>query len=341
MKAAIYTENKEFEYTRIYEPELKDGGAIIKVKGCGLCGSDIVKLRHGFTKPGSVLGHEVVGLIDKIGENKNFKQGDRVVLGHHVPCFDCVFCNNENYSMCREFKNSNIVPGGFCEYIYASKRHLENTVFKVPESISDIQVSFVEPAACCLRAVKRMAVKQNDVVLVIGLGSIGLIAGQILKHYGTRVIGCDLLDERLEFAEKFGFDSVYKYTTDEEISELIKSKFRKEGADKIFLASGSNKSLPLAVLAVRDGGKILVFSSVTFDDIGFSNNDIYYRELTVLGSYSPSPQDLADSLNLLKDNIIEVDGLSVVYELKDINKAIEDTCSNKIMKAYINIEQNS
>ena len=151
------------------------------------------------------------------------------------------------------------------------------------------------------------------------------------------VIGCDLIEERIKLAEKLEFDKVYKYTSDEEISGLCRADFQKEGADKIFLASGSEKSIPLALKCVRHGGTICVFASVHSYDAGFPNNEIYYRDLTVFGSYSPASSDLKDSLNLLKDNIIKVDKLVTEYNFDNINQAIEDTLSNRIIKAYIKI----
>ena len=338
MKAYLYKDKAlPLEAENIEEPKLKDFGAIVKITGCGLCGSDIVKYKQGLVKPDTVLGHEVVGTIEKIKTNTGFKTGDRIVLGHHVPCYKCVYCKNENYSMCREFKDSNIIPGGFGEYVYVSERHLEDTVQKVPETLSDNESSFTEPAACCLRAVRRAGVKKDDIVLVIGLGSIGLLMGQILKSYGAKVMGCDLIRERIELAVELGFNKAYKYTSDNEISALCRKNFQKEGFDKVFLASGSYKTIPLALNAVRDGGVICVFSSISSAKHGFSNNEIYYRDLTVFGSYSPASSDLKDALKMLEKGTIKTDKLATEYNLSQLNKAIEDTISNKILKAYIKI----
>lgn len=340
MKAIVYKEKNKIELQNIAKPELINNGAIIKVKGCGLCGSDIVKLKQGLFKPNAVLGHEVVGIIYEIKGNGDFNVGDRVVLGHHVPCFNCVFCKNKNFSMCEQFKKTNIIPGGFAEYIYVSENHLKNTIFKVPEHIPDAHAAFTEPVSCCLRAVKRADVKENDIVFIIGLGSIGLLMGQVLKNAGAKVIGCDLIDERIQIARELGFDAVYKYTNNKEISELIKSNFQKEGADKIFLTSGHAGSIDFALSSVRNGGTILVFASVPSENAGFANNQVYYRELTVLGSYSPSPDDLRESLDLIKNNKIKTDRLFTVYTMDEVEKAIEDTCSNKIIKAFVIINSN-
>ena len=102
------------------------------------------------------------------------------------------------------------------------------------------------------------------------------------------------------------------------------------------MTSGADKALDTALKVVRNGGKILVFSS-TPKNSGYPNNEIYYRELTVLGSYSPSPDDLRESLELLKSGKVDVKNISTEYELEDIQQAFEDTVSNKIMKACINI----
>jgi len=337
LKAAVYKQ-KKVEVVDINRPVLTDNGAIIKVHGCGLCGSDIVKYKEDLVPTGTVLGHEVVGeIVELRTENENFKVGDKVVLGHHVPCFQCRYCKNESYSMCRNFKESNIIPGGFAEYIYVSAAHLDSTIFKINGELSDIEASFTEPVACCLRAIKRANIGVGDNVYIIGLGSIGLIMGQLAKHYGARVAGCDLLDERISLALELGFDEAYKYTTLEETRNLYMLKTNHIGADKVFLTSGSLSTIPLAVSLVIDGGVVVVFASVPSEEDVFANNDIYYRELTIMGSYSPSPQDLCDSLNLLKNNIIKVGNFTTAYDLNKIDEAINDTVTNKIIKAYIKL----
>lgn len=335
MKAAILHNNKLI-ISDLPKPKLKDNGAIIRVIGCGLCGSDIVKLLEGNSNEGKVLGHEVVGIIEEINSETNFVIGDKIVLGHHVPCFNCIFCKGENYSMCKQFKETNIFPGGFAEYIYVSEIHLKNTVFKPEKTLSDEQASFLEPLACCVRAVKRAQLPQNSKVLVVGLGSIGILMGQAVKAFGHNSYGCDLYEDRVNLSKKLGFNDSFIYQNDTDTSEQIKNVVSHLGVDAIFMTSGSDKTLDFAIKTVRDGGTIVIFSSIKSNN-GFKNNDIYYRELKILGSYSPAPIDLKDSLNLLESCKVNVDGISTDYKLEDINKAIDDTISNKIMKAFIKI----
>lgn len=300
-------------------------GAIVKVLGCGLCGSDIVKLKQHLVKNGTVLGHEIVAQIVEINSSTTFKIDDVIVTSHHIPCGKCEYCKNGNVSMCRHFKETNIRPGGFSELVYITEEHLQNVAYLKPENLTNIEASFYEPLGCCVRAVKRAGLKQNSTALVIGLGSVGILMAQALKAFGMNVIGCDLISSRVEMLKNLGIEA-FRVT---EMCESIK-------ADGVFMTSGSDKAIDTALKYVRDGGKILVFSS-TPNNFGYANNEIYYRELTVLGSYSPSPLDLKDSLSLLKNKEVKVQGLSTEYPLEKIQKAINDTVENKIMKAYIRI----
>lgn len=302
-------------------------GAIVKVLGCGLCGSDIVKFVHKISKNGTVLGHEIVAQIVEINSETNFKVGDEIVTSHHIPCGKCVYCRHGNVSMCQHFKSTNIRPGGFSELVYLSEEHLQNVAHLKPENLTDVEASFYEPLGCIVRAVKRANLLKGDVALVVGLGSIGILTAQALKAYGVEVVGCDLIPERIEILKSLGINAV-------DVRE-ISEKFE---ADAIFMTSGADKAIGTALKYVRNGGKIVVFSSTPHDETAYPNNEIYYRELTVMGSYSPSPADLADSLDLLKNGKVKVSGLSVEYALDDIQKAFDDTMANKIMKAYIRVK---
>lgn len=326
MKAAVISDDKII--VKNFDDEKLNGrkGAVVKVLGCGLCGSDIVKFVHKISPDGTVLGHEIVAQIIDINSDSKFKIGDVIITSHHIPCGECVYCKHGNVSMCKHFKSTNIRPGGFSEYVYLSEEHLLNVAHLKPANLTEIEASFYEPLGCIVRAVKRLDLLKNDVVLVVGLGSIGILTAQALKAYGYEVVGCDLIKERIDFLKKLG---ILAY----DVRELPKD-FTAEG---IFMTSGADKAIGTALKYVRNGGKILVFSSTPSDLSAYPNNEIYYRELTVLGSYSPSPLDLKDSLGLLEEGKVKVSGISTEYYIDEIQKAFDDTMSNKIMKAYIKL----
>lgn len=310
------------------KPKIFNNGAIIKVLGCGLCGSDLVKIKHA-TKENErqiVLGHEVVGIIDEINcDVKGYKKGDIVALGHHYPCFQCEFCKNGSYSMCQTFKESNIFPAGFSEYIKINENHLKYTVYKMSNELKHDEMAFLEPLACCVRAIRRAGFDyyQNNSrfsALVVGLGSIGTLFLKALRAFRVDVEGFDINPDRQEFAKSQGF---------------IFDENRK--FDTVFLTAGSSKAIQTALDKVVDGGKIIVFASVEDDLKGFMNNEIYYRELSVIASYSPSPYDIELSSMLLNNKKVNMEGLSTHYSLDNLIQAIDDSFNNKVFKAYIKI----
>ena len=320
--------NGKVEIINVDKPEFKGTGAIIKVLGCGLCGSDLVKIKHATkeTEGNIVLGHEVVGVIEELNPlNKDFKAGDVVALGHHYPCFDCEYCKNGSVSMCRTFKKSNIYPAGFSEYIKVDDNHLKYTVYKMSDKLTDDEKAFLEPLSCCIRAIRRAGFVYNKnnkefSALVIGLGSIGLLMLKGLRAFNVSAFGLDINEERMKMvhADGFSFDENKKY-------------------DVVFLTAGSSKAVDTALKAVIDGGKIIVFSSVNEDTKGFSNNEIYYRELSIISSYSPHPADLKLSSELLNEKKVVVSNLSTHYQLDNLANAVDDSFKNRIFKAYIEI----
>ena len=237
---------------------------------------------------------------------------DGAVLGHEIVA--------EILEINSDTKKTNIFPGGFSEKVFVSEEHLKNVAYLVPENMTDEEISFYEPLGCCIRAIKRCALQKDDTALIVGLGSIGLLMGEGLKAMGYKVYGCDLIPERIELAKKMGI-------------EPFDFSFEVDG---VFMTSGADKAIDTALKAVRAGGKILVFSSTPLSN-GYPNNEIYYKELTVLGSYSPSPADLKDSFDLLASGKVNVKGLTTVYPLDKIQQAFDDTVANKIFKAYIKI----
>jgi L-iditol 2-dehydrogenase len=335
MQAAVYDPNAKglLSLAMIEKPEFKKNSVIVKVLGCGVCGSDLLKLDRALVAEATILGHELVGEIAEIpaelSARYDLKTGDRIVSSHHVPCGICDYCLNQQESLCKQFKNTNFNPGAFCEYTELSEGHLEHTVLKIPDAITDEVASFTEPVACCLKAIKRSGLlKRRGKIktLVIGLGSIGLIMGQLIKIAAKEpgdisVTGLDLLDTRHALANDLSFDRVAKIASQE--------------YDYVFLTAGAAPSIDTAMEATRDGGTIVVFSSIK-GERGFDNNDIYYRELTITSSYSPNLEDLKQSLGLLsKLKLKEL--ITHRADLNNLGSKILEAKAEQGIKVYLDL----
>ena len=180
-------------------PTAPPGGILVRVRACGLCGSDVEKLRPGGAPAGSVLGHEIAGVV----VDGALPAGLRVALAHHVPCGVCSRCLAGHEPLCPAFVASALEPGGFCELTAASGEHVAHAVLPLPDHVSDLAGSFVEPLACVLRGIEGLS---GD-ALVAGAGSIGLLAAQALRARGARVRMLEPAPQRARRAAALGFEA--------------------------------------------------------------------------------------------------------------------------------------
>ena len=297
MKAAVLREAGRVGPETWPRPVIASGELLLRLRGCGLCGSDIAKVGAAATKLPLVLGHEVVGDVAERGAGvSGFAVGDRVVAAHHVPCGACHYCWRGSESMCAAFKTSNLDPGGFAEYVRVPVANVRHATFKIPGHVSDEAASFVEPLACCLRAVRRARVEAGDTTVVIGLGSIGCLFVQLARRAGARVVGVDLLAERCDLAARLGAEAA---GTPEAMAPRVRDLSEGRGADQIIVTGGGAAVLPWGTSVVRDGGSLHYFAGGTGDALPLPLEVLYKRELTITTTYSSSPADLAEAFALV------------------------------------------
>lgn len=341
MKAAVYYGPNDIRVEDVPRPQIGPGELLVKVAGCGLCGSDIVKIRYETVKPPAVFGHEVVGRVAEVGEGVNaFAAGDRVVVAHHVPCYACHYCRHQSYSMCRTFKSLNIYPGGFAEFVRVPSRNTMHSVFRIPVHLSYEEASFTEPVACCLRAVKRSRTLPNDSMVVVGLGSIGLLMVQLARMYGCRVLGVDVVPERVQLARELGAELAVNASA-APVRQAVLDATEGRGADVVMLTAGTTQSLAQAFDLVRDGGTINMFAGAPLGArLDLDINGFYHRELTMLSSYSPSTIELWEALELLSAGKLEVSRLLTHrLPLEGVGEAVRVTIDKEALKAYIYLEE--
>jgi len=307
MKAGVYTGAGALELQDWPEPTAGPGELLVRVRGCGLCGSDILKVTSPETKAPAVFGHEVVGEIARVGVGvSGFREGQRVVAAHHVPCFACHYCRRGSPSMCRHFKRSNLDPGGFAELCRVPAPNVEHATFLLPDSMSDETASFTEPLACCLRAVKRSRVEPGDAVVVVGLGSIGCLLVQAFGLGGAAVFGADLVEARRVLGRGAG---ARVFDAEADLDRAIHEATDGRGADVVMLTAGGAALLPWAAERVRDGGQLHCFAGGHGESLPLPLAGIYHRELTLSATYSSSPLELREAFGLLGGGRVSVDGL--------------------------------
>jgi L-iditol 2-dehydrogenase len=262
-------------------PTTPPGGILVRVRACGLCGSDVEKLRPGGAPAGSVLGHEIAGVVLEGA----LPAGQRVALAHHVPCGTCPICLAGHEPLCPAFVASALAPGGFCELTAASSEHVAHAALPLPDHVSDLAGSFVEPLACVLRGIEGLS---GD-ALVAGAGSIGLLAAQALRAGGAQVRILEPDAGRALRAAGLGFAPPAE-------GERFRSAL-------LSAAGALSETLPL----LEPGGQLVLFSGGGVQP--FDSELVYRRELVVRGMRSSTPRHLRAALALIADGAVECESL--------------------------------
>ncbi len=203
MRAAVYRAPGNVVVEELPVPEIGAGEVLIRVAACGICGTDIKKIQHGFVKAPQILGHEVAGTVVAVGSGvTRWRVGDRVVSFHHIPCGECFYCEHKLFSQCATYKKTGLTAGfdpnggGFGEYVRAMPWIAERGMVAIPDGVSFEEATFVEPVNTCLKAVRRARVAAGETVLVIGQGPVGLLLMMLAKLAGAAVYASDPMAER-------------------------------------------------------------------------------------------------------------------------------------------------
>jgi L-iditol 2-dehydrogenase len=339
VKAAVAYDGETIRIEEFVLPAPGPREIVVRVRACGLCGSDLAKLfQHKLQVP-TVLGHEIAGEVARVGGDVSpFRVGDRVVVAHHVPCHGCHYCRHGNYSMCRGFKQSNLHPGGFAEEVLVPAEHVQLTTLRLPDDVSFEVASFTEPLACCLRSLRRWNLQPGDVLMLVGLGPMGLLMAQLIQAHHGVVLGTDMDQNRLAFAKHVGVDVVCSAAKADQLTRVVKDLTQERGCDVVVLTAGHGGTVQEALRWVRDGGTITLFGNLALHQPAkIDPNVLYYREITLQGSYSPSPLELVHALHLIASHAVNVAPLITHrLPLEELPRAVELARTRRAMKAIIN-----
>ena len=331
MKAAVYRGVNQIRCEDVPIPETGPSEVLVNIQACGLCQSDIKKILYPICEPPRIFGHEMAGVVARVGEGvTNFAMGDRVAVMHHIPCLDCAHCRNECFSMCDTYREitttAGFVPsgGGYSEYICVPEHIVNHGIIPLPDDISFETATFIEPVNCCLKAMEKIKIDSGEKVLVLGAGPMGLLFVKLLRSYGTTPVVSELMDSRRERAIEVGAELAVNPTHKNAIQDIIDATSGM-GADAAILAVPNLKAAEFAFAAVRKGGRILFFAEFPNETtLPLSPNFLYRSEISLHGSYSSSFKLQALSADLIFSRSIEVtDLISDEFSLDQMPLAVE------------------
>jgi L-iditol 2-dehydrogenase len=319
-------------------PEVGAGELLVEMKACGLCGTDIEKARGEYTAALPVLGHEAVGIVASVGEGVvGIREGDRVFAHHHVPCYECYYCLHGNETACKEYKGSNIYPGGFSEFFRVPNWNVsKGGILSLPSFLGFEEASLIEPAGCCVRALDKCKVNEGDKVLVVGAGPVGILHSILLRSRGAKVMISDVSEPRLRFAEKSKVECVIDAGR-QDVAREVRERTASRGADVAIVASGSPKAVLQALKSVRKGGRLCLFGVPAKGSVlDYDLSDLYNSEISMVPSYGATDTETTTALGLIaadREKFRRV--ITHTFPIVEFERAVETATSGAGMKVVI------
>jgi len=306
MKAVMYYSLDDIRIEDVPKPKIGADEILVEMKACGVCGSDLMDWYLRSRAP-LVLGHEPAGVIVEAGKNvKGFRVGDRVFAHHHVADLTCYYCARGDYTLCPQFGQTHLEPGGFAEYFKVRAPNLQIDTLKLPDNLSFEEATLIEPVGCCLRAQNKAGIRKGDSIAIMGAGPSGIIHAMLAKIAGaSQVFVADLVDYRLKMAERLGADLTLNPQR-ENLVERIKEATENRGADVVIVTAPNVKAVEDGVQIVRRGGKLLLFAPTEPSQYArLSPHRLFFSEITVIPSYSVSHIETRTALELINSGRIK------------------------------------
>lgn len=329
MKAAVYHGKHNLIVEEIPDKQIQDNEVLIKVKYCGVCGTDIhIYNGEGGSSnvvPPIIPGHEFSGVVTLAGKAvKNLKVGDRVCGDPNIMCGECYFCKNKMEHFCENnIGLGTTQDGAFAEYVVMKASH----VYRIPDEIDFMSAAMIEPLSCCLHGIDLCNIKNGDSVLVIGGGPIGIIMLQLAKLSGaSKVILSEPVKEKRELALSLGADKVIDPMT-ENIEEVLHG-FTKN-VQCVIECVGNIHTQADAIRLAGKGATVMFFGLTGPDaELTIKPDVIFKKELHITSSYI-NPYAFYRAIEVLASG--KVDVKSIITAVEPLDK-IEEVLSNPIYR---------
>jgi len=321
MKALLLSQYKQLELTDMPKPSAAADEVLIRVKACGICGSDV----HGYDGstgrriPPIVMGHEAAGVVEQVGKDvKDLEEGDRVTFDSTVYCGRCFYCQRGQVNLCdnREVLGVSCGEysrmGAFAEYVAVPRR----ICYKLPEGLPFANSAMVEAISVAVHAVMLTPVVVNDAAVVMGTGMIGLLTLQAARIAGCgQIIAIDVDDTRLQTARDLGATHVFNAKKTDVVSE-VKALTNGRGADVALECVGGTPTIQTAIDSVRKGGTVTLIGNIS-PKVEIPLQAVVSRQIRLQGSCASSGE-YPICLDLLARGAIRVEPmLSAVAPLDE------------------------
>jgi len=295
MKALVYTGIKQLELKDVPEPS---SDFIIKVLGCGICGTDLKTYQkgHHLFSPPAILGHEFYGLVEKAPIGCGYLAGDKVVVAPYAECGFCDVCMRGAGSLCA---NKHYVEGGaFCEKVGIASDYIEQGVFHIKE-LDDVY-TLVEPLACVLNGFEQLDLKPTSRALVVGAGPMGALFALLFRAKGIPVAVVEPSAQRRERIASWGIEA-FEPGGAGHVESPSAGQVEKGIYDIAIIAVNKKELVSEYIRLVADAGTVLMFSGLSSDEIvAIDAYSIHYRQVSLKGSFGYALHHFKEALSLIE-----------------------------------------
>jgi L-iditol 2-dehydrogenase len=309
MNALLLTEYMKLEMVEMPEPAVGPDDVLVRVRACGICGSDV----HGYDgssgrrHPPLVMGHEAAGEVARLGANvRDLRAGDRVTFDSTVYCGKCFYCVRGQPNLCDDRQVVGVAPkeyrrhGAFAEFVSVPRR----IVYKLPDSFPYQEAALIEAVSIGVHAVSITPVCLGDTAIIMGLGMIGSVTLQAAKAAGcARIIAVDTEDTKLASAQAMGATAVLnpkKTSVPEAVHEMTGGR----GADIAFECVGYSEPVTTAIHSVRKGGTVTLVGNLA-PKIETPLQYVVTRQIRLQGSCA-SNGEYPQCIDLMARGVIKV-----------------------------------
>ena len=338
MKAAVFHgPERPLSVEEVPTPTAGVGQALIRVAGCGVCHTDLHYIDHGtptFKTPPLILGHEISGTVEAVGENaENVAVGDPVLIAAVTSCGTCQACREGRENICaRGEMLGNNIDGGFAEFVVAPAKD----VFVLPPEVPLVEGSIIADAITTPfhAVVNRGAVRPGQAVVVVGCGGVGLNVVQIASALGARVVAVDLSEEKRAWAERLGAVAAVDPGAVDRIDKVLR-KLTGGGADVSFEVVGKAATQELALGCLKTGGRA-VFVGYSPEKMALNAGRVMFRELEIVGSLGCRPVDYLPAIEMVRQGRVKLTELVTHrFTLDDINQALDTLRSGTSIRVVV------
>ena len=334
MKVALFEKPHSLTVRSTPLRTLMPNEVLLKVKACGVCGTD-VHIVEGTSRstPPVVLGHEFTGIVEDVGiAVHGIAPGQRAAVDTNVSCGVCYYCRRGLVHLCANLKALGVDhDGGMAEYCFVPSEQ----IYLLPEGMLMEAAAFVEPVSCAVHGIDRANICAGDTVVIIGGGTIGLIMLQLARNAGaSRTIVIEPLQHKRRIAIELGADAAVDPSESDAKTAVM--DMTHVGADVVIECAGRPQTAHLALELVRRGGTVEFFGvSPIGEKIQVEPNQVYFKELTIVGSYV-NPNTFSRSIALLHSGRVRVDRFQIDrFPLDEVNNALAYQREGKTLKSII------